>query len=503
MRTKRGVSGGKTGRAAGWFDLASGVCYNNLLMTRTTKSTVKKQTRKGKSKTAKVSGKKAFRTYDEAMKYLFARTDYEKETRVRYNKTTFNLTRMENLLRMLGQPHKKIETVHIAGTKGKGSTATMLAKMLESNDYRVGLYTSPHVLDLHERIVVNSKMITKSQMLNLMNRVYAAVEKLSKTDPPSFFEIMTALAFMHFADEQVDIGVIETGLGGRLDSTNVIKPRVVGITSLSIDHQDQLGKSLGLIAAEKAGVFKRGVPIISVEQQPAAMKVLQSEAIRMKAPLMVTGRDIDFSHRFETSREEGPHTRICLTTANSKFEHLRVPLHGTHQAINCGLALAMLDKLKEKGYKIDNEKAKQGLKEVSLAGRMEMICDNPRILIDAAHNADSIHALIHAIGQNVPYDSMVVIFGCNVDKDIDGMLQELQYGADKVVFTRSNSVKAAWPEDLGERYSEISGKMFQTALSLREALQLAQSAIGREDLICITGSFYLIGQAKLMYSGRK
>jgi dihydrofolate synthase/folylpolyglutamate synthase len=473
-------------------------------MARTTKSVSrKKQARNSKRRVAKVSGKRAFRTYDEAMKYLFARTDYEKETRVRYNKTTFNLTRMEKLLRLVGNPQKKIRTVHIAGTKGKGSTATMLAKMLESNNYKVGLYTSPHVLDLHERIVVNSKMISRSQMLGLMNRIYAPVEKLSKAEPPSFFEIMTALAFMHFADEQVDIAVIETGLGGRLDSTNVIKPQVVGITSLSIDHQEQLGKTLASIAAEKAGVFKRGVPIITVQQEASAMKVLQAEATRVKAPLMVTGKDIDFSHRFETSREDGPHTRICLTTPNSKFEHLRVPLHGTHQAINCGLALAMLDKLKESGYKIDNEKAKQGLKEVSLAGRMEMICENPRILIDAAHNADSIRALMHAIGQSVPYDSMVVVFGCNVDKDIEGMLHELQYGADKVIFTRSNSVKAAWPEDLGERYAEISGKMYQTALTLREALGLAQSATGREDLICVTGSFYLIGQAKLMYSGRK
>jgi dihydrofolate synthase/folylpolyglutamate synthase len=472
-------------------------------MAKTTKKTTKRQSRKSTSKTARVSSKRAFRTYDEAKKYLCERTDYEKESRVRYNKTTFNLSRMEKLLKLLGNPHKKIETVHIAGTKGKGSTATMLAKMLESNDYSVGLYTSPHVLDLHERIVVDSKKIGKTQMLKLINRIYSPVEKLSKDDPPSFFEIMTAVAFMHFVDEEVDIAVIETGLGGRLDSTNVIKPHVVGITSLSIDHQGQLGDSLGSIAAEKAGVFKRGVPIITVEQEPAAMKVLKSEALRMKAPFMVTGKDIDFSHRFETSREDGPHTRICLTTSSSKFEHLRVPLHGTHQAINCGLALAMLDKLKERGYDIDNEKAKRGLKEVSLAGRMEMISESPRIMIDAAHNSDSIRALMHAIGQNVPYDSMVVIFGCNVDKDIDGMLNQLQYGADKVIFTRSNSAKAAWPEDLGDRYNEICGKMYQTAFSLLEALRLAESAIGKEDLICITGSFYLIGQAKLMLSRNK
>ncbi|MHC4166540.1 MAG: glutamate ligase domain-containing protein, partial [Planctomycetota bacterium] len=213
----------------------------------------------------------------------------------------------------------------------------------------------------------------------------------------------------------------------------------------------------------------------------------------------VTGSDIDFSHRFETSREHGPHTRICLTTPTSKFEHLRVPLHGKHQAINCGLALAMLDKLKTVGYKIDNDKASVGLSEVSLAGRMEMIWDDPRIMIDAAHNAASIQALIHAIGQNIPYDSMVVIFGCNSDKDVRGMLERLQYGADKVIFTRSNSAKAVPPDELAETYTEVCGKMCQTASSLGQALQLAKSAVSKEDLICITGSFYLIGQAKVRF----
>jgi dihydrofolate synthase/folylpolyglutamate synthase len=304
---------------------------------------------------------------------------------------------------------------------------------------------------------------------------------------------------MHFVDKSVDIAVIETGLGGRLDSTNVIKPEVVGITNLSIDHQQQLGGTIDSIAKEKAGVFKRGVPVITVQQDPAAMHVLRSHANAVKAPLSVTGSDIDFSHRFETSREHGPHTRICLTTPTSKFEHLRVPLHGKHQAINCGLALAMLDKLKSSGYKIDNEKATEGLHKVSLAGRMEMICDDPRIMIDAAHNAASIRALIYAIGQNIPYDSMVVIFGCNNDKDVTGMLRELQYGADKVIFTRNNSAKAMSSQDLADIYVEICGKMYQTAASLGEALQLAKSAVSKEDLICITGSFYLIGQAKMRF----
>ncbi len=468
-------------------------------MAKTTRTTGKKQANKDSSKVASVKAKRAFRTYQEALAYLLDRTDYEKEERVRYNVTTFSLERMEKLLSLLGDPHTKINTVHIAGTKGKGSTATMLARMLEANGYTVGLYTSPHLVHLHERITINSEMITEPEMLDLMNRSYAPIEKLSKDTPPTFFEIMTALAFMYFADRQIDIGVIETGLGGRLDSTNVIMPKVVGITSLSIDHKQQLGDTLDRIAMEKAGIFKKGVPAVTVQQDPLAMNVLKAQALAVKVPLSVTGTDIDFSYRFETSREHGPHTRICLSTPTSKFEHLRVPLYGRHQAINCGLALAMLDKLKSAGYQIDVEKAATGLANVRLAGRMEMICQDPRIMIDGAHNAASIRALIHAIGQNIPYDSMVMIFGCNCDKDIPGMLNELQYGADKVIFTRSSSNKAVSPQELSDQYTEICGKMCQTANTLGEALLLARSAVGKEDLICITGSFYLIGQAKVRF----
>jgi len=363
----------------------------------------------------------------------------------------------------------------------------------------VGLYTSPHLLNLKERIAVNSEMVSEDEIRDLMNRAYAAIEKMSKTDAPTFFEIFTALAFMHFVDKAVDIAVIETGLGGRLDSTNVIQPQVVGITSLSIDHMMQLGDTIDKIAMEKAGVIKKGVPVITVQQDPVAMSVLKAQALSLKADLTVTGSDNDFSLRFETSREHGPHTRICLTTPTSKFEHLRVPLHGKHQAINCGLALAMLDKLRSLGYNIDNEKASAGLDKVYMPGRMEIICEDPKIMIDAAHNAASIRALIHAIGQNIPYDSMIVIFGCNSDKDIVGMLKELQYGADKVIFTRSNSPKAVSPSDLADMYTEICGKMCQYAPSLGQALQIANSAVSREDLICITGSFYLIGQAKTRF----
>lgn len=473
----------------------------------TKKSTGKKplkKTSKKKPSAASVSKvkrlTKAFRTYQQAIEYLFERTDYEGQRKLRYNVTTFDLDRMNKFLKAIGNPHKKIKTVHIAGTKGKGSTATMLSKMIEANGYSVGLYTSPHVMTLHERIAVNSEMIDKKIMVTLLNRLHPVIEKFaSKDDAPTFFEIMTALAFLHFVDSEVDLAVIETGVGGRLDSTNVVEPEVVGITSISIDHQNLLGTTLSSIAKEKAGVIKKGIPVVTVFQEPEAMRILKKLATSQKAPLAVTGKDIDFSYRFESSREDGPHTRLCLTTEKSRFEHLRVPLPGEHQAINCGLALAMLDTLKTKGYTFDDEKSISGLREVNLPGRMEMVSSDPRILVDAAHNAASIRALMQAIGQHVPYDSMIIIFGCNSDKDVRGMLTELQYGADKVIFTRSNSPKAVFPSDLAEMYTELCGKMCQTALSLKEAIRMAGSAVSREDLICVAGSFYLVGQTKKLF----
>jgi dihydrofolate synthase/folylpolyglutamate synthase len=460
-----------------------------------------KTTKKALSSVEKVKHQgKVFRTYEQALDYLFTKTDYEKQQKMRYNVTTFDLERMLGLLRNLGNPHKKTKTVHIAGTKGKGSTATMLSRMMEANGYKVGLYTSPHVSTLHERITVDAEMITRKEFQGLMNRIQPTLEKMAlKEDHPTFFEIMTAMAFMHFIDKKVDIAVIETGLGGRLDSTNVITPEVCGITSISIDHQNLLGPTIEHIAREKAGIIKKGIPIVTVPQDPLAMKVLKKQATLVKAPMTVTGKDVDFSYRFESSREHGPHTRICVTTPTSKFEHLRVPLPGEHQALNCGLALTMLDALKNQGFEINDEKAIAGLNNVQMTGRMEIVCRDPRVLVDAAHNAASIRALIAAIGQHVPYDSMIIIFGCNSDKDVRGMLTEIQYGADKVIFTRSNSPKAVWPQDLAEMYTEICGKMCQSAMSMTEAMRIAQSAISREDLICITGSFYLVGQVKQMF----
>jgi len=447
-------------------------------------------------------GDGTIRTYRSALSFLNSVTDYEKMSRVGYNHTNFNLARMQRLLAGLGNPHRELRSVHIAGTKGKGSTASMVACMLANCGYRVGLYTSPHVTDIRERIQINNEMIPEAEFTRLMARVAPVGDSLAG-DRPTFFEIMTSLAFLHFVEKKVDIAVVEAGLGGRLDSTNVLRPEVCAITSISYDHMQQLGDTLDKIAEEKAGIFKTGVPVISAPQPKEVKKTLRKAAERLNVPLRFTGDEIEFSYRFESSRLFGPHTRVSLTTALSRFEHLHVPLLGEHQAINCGVALSLVDVLKERGFRIDDQKAIEGLAQVRLPGRMEMICEEPRILADGAHNAASVGALMRAIGQNITYDSMVVIFGCQADKDIRGMIDHVQLGADKVIFTSVRSPRAADPADLAAVYTERCGKMSQIGANLAEALSIAERAVTREDLICITGSFYLVGEAKEILRNRQ
>lgn len=452
----------------------------------------------------KVQGKskKPTRTYDSALKYLFGHTDYEHMLRVRYNCDTFSLDRMRRLLKGLGNPHEKLRTVHIAGTKGKGSTCTMLATMLRHCGHKTGLYISPHICDVRERIGVDGEMISQAALTRLICQVEPVIERMAD-ERPTFFEIFTAMAFVHFVNEDVDVAVIETGLGGRLDSTNVLKPAVCGLTNISMDHMHQLGNTLGAIAGEKAGILKKNTPAISVQQEPEAKRVLRRVARESQANLMFTGEDIEFSYRVESSRVDGCHTRVCLTTPRSRFEHLPVPLLGEHQAMNCGLALALLDQLKEQGLAISDQKAIEGLQAVYLPGRMEMISRDPRILVDGAHNAASVAALMRAIGQHIPYDSMVMVFGCAGDKDIRGMMEQISTGADKVIFTKAaNNPRAADPKELAEIYEEKCGRVAQICDSLEKAMHIANSAVSREDLICVTGSFYLVGEAKLLLKSR-
>ena len=433
------------------------------------------------------------RTFRSAVNYLDSLINYERARRVHYTSNRFGLARMNRLLAALGNPQRSFKSAHIAGTKGKGSTATMLAAMLRGCGYKVGLYTSPHILNIRERIRINGDKISESAFARGIASV-AAIATKARVPEPTYFEVLTAAAFQHFASEGVDLAVIETGMGGRLDATNVITPEVVGLTSISLDHSAQLGDDLPAIAREKVGVIKKGIPVVSAPQRPAVREVIAEAATAADSFLRISNEDVAFSYRFEFSRLIGRHARICLTTPTSRFEHLHVPVFGEHQATNLGVALNMLDLLKGRGIAIDDKEAMVGLSDVQLPGRMQMVSESPRVLVDGAHNAASISALMRGIGQHIPYDSMIVIFGCQKDKDIPGMLGRLQLGADKMIFLATGSPRSADPAELAAHYTERSGKMAQVAKSLDEAFRIATSAITREDLICITGSFYLVAK---------
>jgi dihydrofolate synthase/folylpolyglutamate synthase len=440
-------------------------------------------------------------TFSRALRYLGSLSDYERLRIVRYTSQNFDLDRMRTLLRKLGNPQDQYKTVHVAGTKGKGSTCAMVAAMLQASGYKVGLYSSPHLVDVRERIQINGAMIPTADFARLVRLIEPIVARSKPT--PTYFDVLTAIGFKYFAEQKVDIAIIETGLGGRLDSTNVIKPEVTAITSISKDHMAQLGNTLSKIATEKGGIFKHNVPALSVLQDPEAEASLVAAAAKVGAPLEIVGKQIEFSYRFESSRMLGPHNRVCLTTANTKFEHLAVPLVGEHQAINCGLALSIIDKLKGRGFVISDMKAMEGLNKLQMPGRMEQIATQPRVIVDGAHNAASVDAFMRAIGQHVPYDSMVLIFGCCSDKDVTGMLEKITGGADKVIFTKVDNIRTADPNELAAQYTELYGKMAQVADSLEEALAIANRAVTKEDLVCITGSFYLVGEAKKYFAAKQ
>ena len=459
-----------------------------------TRATVTRPKRAAKSKSAP----RQIRTFRSAVNYLDSLTNFERSPRAAYDTTNFGVARASRLLSALGNPQKALKCVHLAGTKGKGSTATMLAEMLRGCGMKVGLYTSPHILNIRERIAVNGQMISEPAFAKVIAAV-ANITMKARVAHPTYFEMITAGAFYHFANEKVDVAVIETGLGGRLDATNVISPEVIGITSISYDHLAQLGTDLVSIAKEKAGVFKQGVPVISSPQSPEVKKALIDEAGSVDAPLRFSNEGVDFSYRFEFSRSAGKHARICLTTPHSRFEHLLVPLYGAHQAVNCSLALRLLDVLKSRGFPVDDQEAMTGLSNVKLPGRMQIISDEPRILVDGAHNAASIEALVRGTGQHITYDSMIVIFACHKDKDVSGMIRQIQRGADKIIFTSTGAPRSSEPSELAAEYTEQSGKMAQIAPTLEAAMRIALSALTPEDLICITGSFYLVAEALRKY----
>jgi dihydrofolate synthase/folylpolyglutamate synthase len=381
----------------------------------------------------------------------------------------------------------------------------MTAACLQGCGLTTGIYTSPHLVDVRERIRLGREMIPQEDFRGVAEKVARAIPGLRKSHgEPTYFEVVTAMAFLYFAEQAVDVAIIEVGLGGRLDSTNVITPAVSAITAIQLEHTDLLGNTLEAIAREKAGIIKPRVPVVTIAQQNDAIEaVFREVAAAQDSVLKVVGRDVEFSTRMEFCPELGQHARVCVHTPRSSFEHLPVPLKGEHQAVNCALVLAILDELRGQGLRLSEREVAAGLAATKADGRLELIHADPRIFIDGAHNPESIACLTKALGAHVRYDSLVVIFGCAKDKDIKGMLARLATGADKIIFTKaSGNARAAEPRDLQRAFTEIAGGASQIAPTVREALNLANRAVTREDIICVTGSFYIAGEAKRLLAQR-
>ncbi len=447
---------------------------------------------------------KKLRTMEHADAYLLDRTNLERVKPRQIAKDAFKLDRMHALLEALDHPHRGFQAVHIAGSKGKGSVCEMLASALGSCGYAVGVYSSPHLVRVNERIRVGSREISETDFVAMANQCREAATCVEKVHgKASYFEIMTAMAFCYFVHQAVDVAVIEVGLGGRLDCTNVITPEVCGLASIQLEHTDLLGTTLAEIAAEKAGIMKPGVPFVTIQQDESVMEVLKEKADAIGAPLLVLGEDTEYSCRFESEPDLGPHARICVTSPRISYEHIAVPLKGEHQAANCGLALAILDQLADRGFVAPEHEVAVGLSNTSRSGRLELACASPRILLDTAHTPDSIACLVKAVGAHLRFDSVVTIFGCASDKDVDRMLVEIARGADKVIFTRvTDNPRAMDPAELARRFREHTGTMCQVEPDLKTAINTASRAVGHEDLILVTGSAYLVGEAKRLFEAK-
>jgi len=434
-----------------------------------------------------------------ALAYLYQRPDLERSGPTREARDQYKLDRMQALVERLGNPQDAVRTVHVAGTKGKGSTCEMTAAMLEGCGYTVGIYTSPHLSDVRERVRINRKLVSEVDFVRLAREVGRAAQALEAAHgPATFFELTTAMALVHFAQQAVDIAVIEVGLGGLLDCTNVIMPEVAAVATIGFDHMEVLGRTLVEIATQKGGIYKPGVPALAIQQGPEVLGALRACATRVGAPFQVVGEDLEFSFRMEYAGAGGvPQAYVQLSTPHSEYDFVPVPLVGEHQALNCGLALGIIDKLTERGFQCPPDRAVQGLATTRLAGRFELVQWSPRVLFDGAHNPESVKLLMRTVAQYASYDALVVVFGCAADKDARPMLEALAGAADKVIFTRaSDNKRAADPHVLYRMYQSLEGPMSMVEPSLPAAMELARRSSNLGDLMCVTGSFYVVGEAR-------
>jgi dihydrofolate synthase/folylpolyglutamate synthase len=424
--------------------------------------------------------------YQETIDYLFG---------LQKHGIKFGLSNSRQLMGLMGDPHLRFRSIHVAGTNGKGSTAAFLAGMLLAAGYRVGLYTSPHLVSFTERIRINNIPVTEDRVIDLAERVRTRYEGLPSADggafTPTFFEVTTAMAFTCFAEERVDVAVVEAGMGGRLDSTNVIMPMVSVITNIDVEHTEFLGETIEKIAGEKAGIIKPGVPVITGTVQPEAIAVIERTAALAGAPVYRFPKD------FGTEPlSAGPEQAFDYRGIGKRFFGLRIGMLGQYQMGNACLALAAAECMNKAGVVVPDAAIRTGLANAAWEGRLERVTERPDIYLDGAHNPASARALADAVRDlKKSYRHLVLVIGILMDKDYRGIVSQLAPLADRIIVTKPHYSRALSVGSLAAEIGMFHGTV-DSAETVAEAIRLARQGAAENDLILITGSLYTVGDAR-------
>ncbi len=433
--------------------------------------------------------------YSQAIEYVSSFVDWERAPAQAFGAANFDLRRVQSLLARLGNPHLGRQTIHIAGSKGKGSAAVMIASVLRAAGYRSGLYTSPHLHSFRERIVVDGQPIGEDEFARLTEVLapqVAAENEDGRFGQLTTFELLTALAFLHFQDRDVQWQVLEVGMGGRLDATNVVVEKAVCvITPVSLEHTTVLGDTVEKIAAEKAAILRPGTMVVMAPQPyPEAAAVVRGRAAELGAPLL----DIGETHSVQRLGWDLTGQSFRLTGRGSSRE-LWLPLLGAHQMENAATAVAAIDALRSGGVAVSDESIGRGLSRLSWPGRLEVLRDKPLIIVDGTHNGDSARRLRQALRDYFSFDRAILVMGVSGDKTIGAMAEELASLTHLLIATRSQHPRAAEPDAVAAVFA-AQGVASETCPTVATALDRAQALAGRDDLICVVGSLFVVAEAR-------
>ena len=437
--------------------------------------------------------------YARFLRFLAKTTDYERMARVRYRASTYSLDRMRRLVEAAGRPDRAYPVLHVAGTKGKGSTAHLAERILQAHGLRTGLYTSPHLEDLRERIRIDGRPVSPAALGRAFRAVRGAPVRAgrgARPDPPTFFEWMTLLAFEVFRRARVDAAVIEVGLGGRLDATNVVAPRGCAITRIDYDHTDKLGTTLAAIAGEKAGIVKPGIPVVTTERRPAALRVIRQACRRAGAPLRRLGREIRLS-RVRALPGVPFRVRFDLRTAAGTLRGLVVSAAGAHQAENAAAAVALVEALERDGrLRVRGAAVREALRRANLPGRLEIVARRPLVILDGGHNAAAAAAVASALTAHRVPRPLRILFGTSGDKPAAAMLRRLKPLGAGLHLTRAESPRARPPGDLARIARRLGWTPATVTDGVAAGLRAALAGLPRRGTLLITGSFYVAGEAR-------